>query len=250
MATIRCGEHRFENILAVLFDKDGTLAYVEDYLCELGRERIRQIAVALPNIASYVTDNLTAAMGISKEGIDPAGLMAVASRHENEIAAAAYVATTGIGWMESKAIVKAAFDRAKANMPTQATQTPLLPEGRSLIERLKAIDVKVGIISADSHAAVGEFIACYDLACQIDWYCGSSEATIDKTAPGTLAYACQALGKQPTQTLVIGDSMTDLTLAKQGAAGFIATTGGWRREPRVPDVRVVIRQLSQVECFD
>ena len=250
MATIRCGEYLFEDISAVLFDKDGTLAYVEDYLCELGHERICQIAAALPDIANSITANLTAAMGISAEGINPAGLMAIASRHENEIAAAAYVANTGIGWMESKAIVKAAFDRAKANMPTQADRTPLILEGRSLIAQLKTAGVKVGIISADSHTAVSEFIDYYNLSSKIDWYCGSSKATIDKTAPNALSYACKALGRQPTQTLVIGDSMADWVLAQQGAAGFIATTGGWRQELTIPEARITVAQLSQVECFD
>lgn len=254
MATIRCGKHSFENISAVVFDKDGTLANVEDYLCRLSRERIHQVVAALPSSTDKLAVDLMSAMGISEAGIDPAGLMAIASRSENEIAIAAYVAATGRGWIESKAIVKAAFDRAKSNMPTQSAQTSLLPGGRSLVTQLKSANIKVAIVSADSHGAVGDFIDRYDLACDIDWYCGCSDATPDvmkdKTAPGVLDYACQSLGSRPCQTLAIGDSMADFALAQQGAAGFIAMVGGWRVPPTIPGAEIIIHRLSQVECFD
>lgn len=246
MATIRCCGHVFQNISAVLFDKDGTLIAVEDYLIALGLERTRQIEQIVPGVGIGVA----AAMGIADKTIDPTGLMAIASRRENEIAAAAYVAATGKGWMESLTIVSAAFDRAEALLPPQLSQTPLVAGARSLIAQLQATDVKVGIVSSDTHAAVGEFIAHYGLASNIEWYSGASNAKPEKTAPGFLVSACTALGHSPAQTLVIGDSAADLSLANQGAAGFLAVVGAWRIPPVIPDAPIILRQLSQVECFN
>lgn len=248
MATIQCCGHQFPNISAVLFDKDGTLIKVENYLIALGQERTHQIDRVVPGVASGVA----AAMGIGiiEQTINPTGLMAIASQRENEIAAAAYVAATGKGWMESLTIVRAAFERAKAQLPPQLSQTPLMAGGRSLITQMQATGIKVGIVSSDTHTAVGEFIAHYDLSREIDWYCGASTATPEKTAPGFLALACTALGQPPAQTLVIGDSAADLSLANQGAAGFLAMTGAWRASPVILGAPIVVHQLSQVECFD
>ena len=246
MATIRCGEHQFENISAVVFDKDGTLANVEDYLRKLSRERIRQIANVVPRISTFA---LAATMGVEDGSVDPTGLMAIASRRDTEIAMAAYVAARGRGWRESVAIVHAAFERAKAQMPNQAAQSPLVEGGRSLTTRIRATKTKVGVVSSDTHTAVGEFIEHHNLASKVDWYCGSSYESPDKTAPNFLSFVCDALGTLPAQTLVIGDSSSDLALARQGAAGFVATVGGWRRPPRKLEADAVVRQFSEVECF-
>lgn len=246
MATIRCGDHQFENISAVLFDKDGTLANVEDYLRKLSRERIRQIATAVPRIA---TGELEATLGVEDGTVDPRGLMAIASRRDTEIAMAAYVAARGRGWRESVAIVHAAFERAKAQMPNQAAQSPLVEGGRSLITRIKGVKAKVGIVSSDTHAAVGEFIEHHALSNKIDWYCGSSYKTPDKTAPDFLSFVCQALGTHPEQTLIVGDSASDLALSRQGAAGFVVTVGGWRRPYTKLEADAVVQQFSEVECF-
>ena len=176
--------------------------------------------------------------------------MAIASRRENEIAAAAYVAAMGKGWMESLTIARVAFDLAEAALPPQLLQTSLVSGGRSLITRMRATGIKVGIVSSDAHSAVGEFIEYYELTNAIDWYCGASTATPEKTAPGFLTFACTALGQHPRQTLVIGDSAADLSLANQGAAGFLAMVGAWRSPPAILGASIIFHQLSQVECFD
>lgn len=243
MATVQCCGHTFENISAVLFDKDGTLANVEDYLCDLGYERIRQIEQVVPGVG----ENIAIALGLSARKVNPTGIMAVASRRETEIAAAAYVAATGRGWIESLKIVTEAFGRA--NLP-QIERTPLISGGRSLIKQLKATGIKIGIVSADAHLAVGKFIEYYDLAPDIDWYCGASIAMPAKTAPDFLKYACTALRSRPERTLLIGDSAADLAIARQGAAGFLGMVGGWSSPPSLPDGEITFDQLSQVECFD
>ena len=245
MATIRCQGHTFENIAAVLFDKDGTLANVEDYLLALGWARSHQIDRQFPGLAS----KLAAAMGITDCTIDPTGLMAIASRRENEIAAAAYVAATGIGWTESRQIVETAFSQVKEQLAAQYSQPPLIEGARSLITRLKSAGVKVGIVSADSHLAVHAFIVHHQLS-GVDWYCGEFIANPPKTHPEFLSFACEAIKSHPEQTLIIGDSGTDWQIAKQGAAGFIGMLGGWQTTPKIAGAEIAVQRLDQVECFN
>ena len=111
--TIRCGDPAgicsavrvFRNIEAVIFDKDGTLEDSQSYLRELGIKRARLIDAQIPGIG----EPLLMAFGMQNNQLDPAGLMAVGSRYENEIAAAAYIAETGRSWFESLAIARSSL---------------------------------------------------------------------------------------------------------------------------------------------
>ena len=237
----RYEKHRFETIEAVLFDKDGTLANVEPYLMALGEARADEVARLVPG----VRDDVLAAFGQQRGQIDPAGMMAVGARAENEIAAAAYVAATGAGWIESLNLVRVAFDSAAESLPAKVGQTPILPGAIALLQRLRDSGLKIGIVSSDTHAEVTSFIECYSLS--VDWHCGEGGASLSKTQPGFLHLACRSLEVDPSKTLVVGDSASDERLSMQGAAGFIAMVGGWSIPPRFSAQTAIVTHLSQVQ---
>ena len=278
MITILCREHRFEQIEAVLFDKDGTLASVEPYLIALGKTRADRLEQLVPN----VRDNILSTFGIlspdrlaseeltserlaykylaserlaseclafahSSEYLDPAGLMAVGSRADNEVAAAAYVAAQGIGWMAALALVRKAFDEGAARLPVKAKQTPLLPGAIALLQQLRTYGTRVGIVSADAHREVSAFINHHQLP--IDWYCGADGAALTKPQAGFLSFACETMGVSPSKTLIVGDSAADLVLSQQGSAGFIGMVGGWRSAPSFAEEVAIATHLSQVQAY-
>ncbi len=253
MATIRCLDQRFENIQAVLFDKDGTLANVEEYLRDLGEARSHCINTQVP----HLKDLLLTTFGIEKKGIDPSGLMAVGSRYENEVAAAAYIAATGKGWIASLEMAGTAFQKAESSLPEKVTQTPPLAGAKQLLQRLQSAEITLGIVSVDLHSEVTAFIDRYQLS-EISWHCGASSDKPAKTHPDFLEFVCRAMDIDPTATLIIGDSASDLRLALQGASGFIGMTGGWRSPPYISvkgrsavDLRIAtVSCLDQVESFD
>jgi phosphoglycolate phosphatase-like HAD superfamily hydrolase len=106
MISIDCLSHKFTDIQAIIFDKDGTLEDSGDYLRNLAQKRARLIDAQIPGVG----EPLLMAFGVTDRGLDPAGLQAVGSRYENEIAAAAYIAETGRGWSAALEIVKGAFE--------------------------------------------------------------------------------------------------------------------------------------------
>jgi phosphoglycolate phosphatase-like HAD superfamily hydrolase len=73
VVSIRCKGVTFQNIEAVLFDKDGTLANSEAFLRSLAQKRSRMIDAQFPG----VQEPLLMAFGVDGERLDPAGLMAV-----------------------------------------------------------------------------------------------------------------------------------------------------------------------------
>ncbi len=249
MATIRCQGQVFESIRAVLFDKDGTLANVEGYLSRLGFERSRLIAEQVPvQEASALEAMILAVFGLSTHRLDPAGLLAVGSRQDNEIAAAACVTAIGWGWMAALELARSAFNKAESLIAPKASQTPLLPNVISLLRTLGHANITTGIVSSDLHSEVAAFIDYYQLP-GIAWYSGASATALPKTHSNFLEMACSALSISCAQTLIIGDSAADLALADQGAAGFLGMTGGWQTPPTIAATAITFSNLAQVEAF-
>ncbi|MEO0806340.1 MAG: HAD family hydrolase [Cyanobacteria bacterium J06643_4] len=257
MATIRCGGHTFPSIEAVLFDKDGTLADVEGYLQQLGYDRVHKLC---DRSNGPLLDNgafLLSAFGLVDGKLDPAGLLAVGSRQENEVAAAACLAADGWPWIAALTAAKAAFCEAERSLAPKAKKTPLIAGAAALIARLKDLQLKVGIVSADLHREVEAFITHHELS-RIDWVWGAGDGHMPKTHPEFLRFACCEVGGEqpvaPQSVLVIGDSASDLGVAEQGAAGFVAMMGGWSTSPTI-DVEgaecaiAPISHLDQVEVF-
>ncbi len=147
MATIYCQGHKFESIQAVLFDKDGTLADVEAYLWKLGMARSQ----AIPDQPPAFHTHLLATFGLTAQGIDPAGLIALASRQEDHIAAAACLAATGKGWIEACEIAQAALDQADLALTPKVEKTPPLKGAIPMLSQLSEAGIKLGIVSSDLH---------------------------------------------------------------------------------------------------
>ncbi len=246
LATIYCHDVVFDSIEAVVFDKDGTLAQSETYLRTLAQRRSRLIDAQIPG----VQDPLLMAFGVMDDQLNPAGLMAVGSRRENEIAAAAYVAETGRDWIESLTLVIAAFQEADQGGDRKAEQTPLCEGATALLDQLTQAGVKLAILSSDSTANVQDFAHCYQLDRHIQLLQGTDaiDGKVDSKAdPAFFPPACQQLGVDPRKTLVIGDSAADLQMARQGkAAGFIAMTGAWSQSFSIPTAEAIAKTLADI----
>jgi phosphoglycolate phosphatase len=85
---------------------------------------------------------------------------------------------------------------------------------------------------------VERFITDHQLGSWVEVALGSDQG-LSKPDPALYHLACQKLGVDPQQTLMIGDAQGDITMAKQaGAKGAIAI--GW------PGYQFV--QLKQADC--
>jgi phosphoglycolate phosphatase len=240
LATIKCKDVTFTNIQAILFDKNGTLEDSEAYLRSLGQRGARLIDAQIPGTG----EPLLMAFGINGDNLDPAGLIAVASRHQTEIAAAAYIAETGRGWFESLAIASQALDEAEKYLGT--TPSPLFVGSLELLKSLSQAGLKIGILSAATTPEVRDFVKHHDLSDYIQLSMGVDEGPT-KPDPALFLQACNALGVEPSVTLMVGDSVGDMQMARNAkAAGCIGIT--WiNKLDNVQGADVVINQLSDIQ---
>lgn len=245
MATIRCKNTQFDNVQAILFDKDGTLANSESFLRHLAQRRSRLIDARIPG----VQEPLLMAFGVEGDRIDPAGLTAVGTRQENEVAAAAYVAETGRGWVESLNIVRSAFDEADKYPPCKSVQTPPTEGAAKLLETLTANGLKPAILSSDSTHQVQAFIETHQLASYVQIQFGV-DGHSSKSDPVLLQKILSVLAVKPEEVLVVGDAATDVEVAHNlGAIGCVGFTGGWSTVVNLSQADVLIEQLNQIEIL-
>jgi phosphoglycolate phosphatase len=240
MISIDCLSHKFTDIQAIIFDKDGTLEDSGDYLRNLAQKRARLIDAQIPGVG----EPLLMAFGVTDRGLDPAGLQAVGSRYENEIAAAAYIAETGRGWSAALEIVKGAFEEVDRVM--ESTPAAMFPGCTESLSTLSGAGIKLGIVSAATTSQVVKFANYHQLQPHFQVLLGS-DLQFAKPDPRLFQFACQALGVNPAHTLMVGDSTWDMSMASQGgAAGCIGISWG-RFSRAIPISDVTIEHLAQLQ---
>lgn len=221
---IQCQDITFHGVTTVIFDKDGTLAHSAPYLYELGRSRIQILDAKVPGISA----SLSRAFGFDDPKVYPQGLLAVGSRRENEIAAAAYVSATGQEWIKSLSMVEMAFSEADTAMPPKAQTTGLIPGCIALIQALKRSNIRLGMLSADITQNVVNFAQHHQMTQYFEFLAGVDR--VDKGDKGACRHFFQDNDIAPQTTVIIGDSASDIQLAKAVGSQSIGATWGWEMD--------------------
>lgn len=245
MATIKCLNLTFPNVQTVIFDKDGTLADSRSFLLNLAQKRSH----LLENQISGIQNSLLMTFGIRSNRLDSAGLMAVGSRRENILAAAAHIAQSGKGWLEAVEMACLAFEQADQQMSRKADQTPLFDGGLELLKTLANANLKVGILSADTTDNVKDFVQRYELEPYVQLQMGT-DAGLSKPDPALFRQACDLLDVAPESALMVGDARVDIEMAgAAGAAGCIGVTWGWTDAANLADADVAIARFDEIQLI-
>jgi phosphoglycolate phosphatase len=201
MTKIFCNGVQFNEIDAVLFDKDGTLSNSHQFLNHLGEKRADCVETIVPHLKS----SILSAFNLS----NPSGLLAVGTREENEIAIATLIAQKGYSWIEARAIAQSSFQLADQQLPQKATLTPPFKGITELLSSLSTL--RLGILSSDSQNNIQDFVDLYKLSHYFQAIVGA-QTGISKPNPELLNLACRSLDGDPRRTLMIGDTLADIKL--------------------------------------
>jgi phosphoglycolate phosphatase len=234
VVTVRVSDRPFPGIEAVLFDKDGTLADTSHFLSRLARARVLAIQARIPEI----DDRLLASMGVQGDLFNPFGLMAVGTRYENCVAAAAYVAESGCSWAMALMLVQQAFAEADRHCGDKAAQTPPYNDTADCLARLAKAGLKLAILTGDTLRHTQDFLNHYDLARWVQAI-GAADTGPSKPDPVSVVQLCDRMDVSPDRVLLVGDSEIDMQVAR--LAGVIGAIGidRHRRSPQLPQARLV-----------
>lgn len=228
MVGLHCGGKQFSDIQALIFDKDGTLADVRDYLIKLGMARSHYLNQQVPGAG----DRLQQAFGIQGNALDPFGLLAVGTRQENAIAAATYLAETGCSWRDAMHRTEQIFHKADQVLPPKAPHTSPFDGILALLKHLTEARLKLAILSSDSQENIAAFLQHHQLQHFFQEWMGAAPGKPSKPDPILVHDLCHRLGVPPAKTVMVGDAPGDIQMAvAAGMAGSIGVTWGWGDRP-------------------
>lgn len=205
-------------------------------------KRARLIDAQIPGIG----EPLLMAFGVLDAQLDTQGLMAVGSRQENLIAAAAYIAETGRPWPEARAIAQSAFAQA-ADYRRDAPASPLFEGVRVALERLQRLGVQLAVLSASTNDEVQKFVQTHQLETIFPVALGHADDGLVKPDPALFHKVCGQLQCEPHEVVMVGDSGFDWQMARAAGAGGVVGIR-WGNAARVPtgEVDVAIADFQEL----
>jgi phosphoglycolate phosphatase len=197
------------DIKAILFDKDGTLLDFEATWAPINQQAGLLAASGDPELARHILDRC---------GVDP---VTGRTRAESPLAIAAAdeiaEAMVEAGSRLTKVDLVHGLHLLFADAARRAVPLTNLPK---LFSSLRGFGLKLGIASSDSAEAVGATITTLSLRPLVDFHCGYDSGFGPKPEAGMIHGFCDALGLEPNQIAMVGDSTHDLGMGKAAGAGL------------------------------
>jgi phosphoglycolate phosphatase len=228
------------DIKAILFDKDGTLLDFEATWAPINQQAGLLAAKGNAELARLILDRC---------GVDP---LTGKTRAESPLAIAAADEI-------ADAMIEAGSQLKKVELVdglhwlfASAARTAVpLTDLPTLFAQLKALGLKIGIASSDSAEAVAATISTLGLKTLVDFHCGYDSGFGPKPEPGMIHGFCAALGLQPNQIAMVGDSTHDLGMGKAAGAGLTVgvLTGTGARETLEPLADVLIASIDDLPAL-
>ena len=241
----------------VLFDKDGTLTNSESYLTKIANHRIKETIKILENNLHEIdlarlNNLLKSVYGITSLSLDPHGAIAIASRNENLISTATLICTLLKNWPKAIHFANEIFlaaDIAISKESNEINKRPLLPGVKNLLKRLNSAKITCALITNDNNKGIEEFLEVNGLTNKFNGY-WSCENHPKKPDPNAVKEFCKKLNLKPSECLLIGDSDSDLKMARLAGIGMsIGYTSGWTITPELKFQQEIINDWDELTCL-
>ncbi len=239
----------------ILFDKDGTLINSEGRLTFLSKARIESAAILFKrqNYSSKTISRLkyllSKAYGLTSNGIDPNGSIAIASSKDNLITTATVFCILGKSWPNAITDAQDVFQYAKNYSITLGENQPketLLPGLLPFLKKSKKENIKLALISNDTREGIRRFLK--DLKLEnffpVFW---SAEDNPPKPNPNAVTKLCRLMKLIPSECALIGDADTDMRMAcKSNISLALGYTAGWEKPPLIYEHHHLIKHWDEL----
>jgi len=233
----------------VAFDKDGTLIAFHE-LWHAWMDRFIQ-AIGEQILFTPAIDNAFACiLGWNPDtGIwDPLGPATLASTQEVALLASAVLyGYASVDWPRAQAVVKQAYDNVWTHLPVEELVKPT-GDVNSLLIALREGGIRTALVTADDRQPTIETLERFGWDSLFDLVLCGDDGLPQKPDPALLLEACRRLEISPERTIMVGDTVADLAMARQaGAALVVAVLGGsMPAELLAPRADVVLTSIDEI----
>ncbi len=204
----------------IVFDKDGTL--VDFDLLWAGKlvhavESVLAAAPAAPDLRA----RLFATLGIHGDGksVIPESPLAVSTLAKLGMATTVVLYQSGVSWTEAERLSRDTFMPAIEVLPRLQDISPI-GDVSGLMQRLSDHGFKLAVFTSDDRNATMATLPMLGIADLIQTMVCGDDAIPGKPSGAGLLRLASHFGVEPETILMVGDSMTDMTSAKDAGVGW------------------------------
>ena len=215
-------------IEAVIFDKDGTLFGFQETWGAMGRDTVRILSEGDNQLAARVAD----ALGYDDKNFFRPDSVVIAGSTADVVAALSNVLPE-----------RDDLARVLDEIATGVKQVPvegLLPTLETLSQRYR-----LGVVTNDTEVPALTHLAQAGIARFFAFVAGYDSGFGQKPDPGQLLAFCETVGVPPRETLMVGDSLHDLSAAKSAGMPAVAVLTGVAVEAELaPHAEAVLPSIA------
>jgi phosphoglycolate phosphatase len=232
----------------LFFDKDGTLVDLHHQYSTLMDKRMEKILARHPQDDGF-RRALSRAVGydVDSRTIAPGGPLAVATREQTLKIVTDFLVQRGLPLASAENIARESFQLADLELRLEELIRPM--DGLySLLQGLRGENVSIACLTNDEHRRAQAILEFLNIAEFFRLILGGNEVNRPKPDPEMIEVACRRLTLLPRQIVYIGDTVTDMIMAKKAGAGLaVGVLGGSANESLLAaEADVVIPNLEAI----
>jgi HAD superfamily hydrolase (TIGR01549 family) len=136
-------------------------------------------------------------------------------------------------------------------IPDPVISAKQFTDTRELFRKLHSLNIRIGIATSDDRAPTQAMIEAFDIEEFITTMVCADDGIPSKPAPDMVTTICQRLGIDPARVMVIGDTTSDLKMARASGAGLAVgvLSGVSSAKDLIPFADVILDSVGELHAY-